>query len=90
MIRNFRKYFQFFLEYGDIDKQKYWEVIDNARSPHLWENRDDWKLKHPLNKNGSKKRIIATLDIKNEKLVKGIGMEGLRQIGVPQHFARAY
>ena len=37
-----------------------------------------------------KKRIIATLDIKNEKLVKGIGMEGLRQIGMPQHFARTY
>ena len=37
-----------------------------------------------------KKRIIATLDIKNEKLVKGIGMEGLRQIGTPERFAKTY
>ena len=42
------KYFQFFLEYIDIDEHKYWEVIDNARSPHLWEKtRDGWKLRHP-------------------------------------------
>lgn len=39
---------------------------------------------------GQKKRIIASLDIKNEKLVKGIGMEGLRQIGMPEHFAKIY
>ena len=42
------KYFQFFLEYIDIDEQKYWEVIDNARSPHLWEKiGNDWNLRHP-------------------------------------------
>ncbi|MDC0563907.1 imidazole glycerol phosphate synthase subunit HisH [Alphaproteobacteria bacterium] len=36
------------------------------------------------------KRVIATLDIKNEKLVKGIGLEGLRQIGDPAFFAKLY
>jgi cyclase len=35
-------------------------------------------------------RLIARLDVKNEYLVKGIQLEGLRKMGAPQDFARAY
>ena len=31
------------LEYMDIDEKRFWEIIDNARSPHLWDkNEDGW------------------------------------------------
>ena len=36
------------------------------------------------------KRIIARLDIKNGVLVKGIQLEGLRNLGDPLHFANQY
>ncbi len=40
------KYFKEFLEYCDITKEQFWDVINSNRSPHLWENRDgDWRLK---------------------------------------------
>lgn len=35
-------------------------------------------------------RLIARLDIKGENLIKGIHLEGLRVIGDPQEYARAY
>lgn len=35
-------------------------------------------------------RIIARLDIKPPNLVKGVHLEGLRKIGVPEHFAEQY
>lgn len=42
------KHFQFFLDYIGISQEQYWEVIDNARSPHLWEQRHGkWHLRHP-------------------------------------------
>lgn len=36
------------------------------------------------------KRIVARLDIKGNKLIKGIRFEGLRVIGDPIHYARSY
>lgn len=36
------------------------------------------------------KRIIARLDVKNEYLIKGIQLEGLRKLGQPNDFARRY
>ena len=36
------------------------------------------------------KRIIARLDIKNNFLVKGIHLEGLRMLGYPEFFAKKY
>ncbi len=36
------------------------------------------------------KRIIARLDIKNNTLVKGINLEGLRVLGNPQYFSNQY
>ena len=37
-----------------------------------------------------KKRIISRLDIKGPNLVKGINLEGLRVLGKPGQFAKAY
>jgi len=36
------------------------------------------------------KRIIARLDVKNDTLVKGINLEGLRNLGKPEEFAKKY
>ena len=36
------------------------------------------------------KRVIARLDVKNDALVKGIHLEGLRVLGKPESFARHY
>ena len=37
-----------------------------------------------------KLRIISRLDIKGPNLVKGVNLEGLRILGKPQQFAKAY
>ena len=43
------KYFQEVLNYMGISEERYWEVINNARSPHLWENNNgEWTLKHKI------------------------------------------
>ena len=36
------------------------------------------------------KRIISRLDVKNNFLVKGINLEGLRILGSPENFATKY
>ncbi|MDC0563908.1 N-acetyl sugar amidotransferase [Alphaproteobacteria bacterium] len=42
------KYFNFFLNYAGISEEKYWDVINKARSPHLWEKSgNEWQLRHP-------------------------------------------
>ena len=41
-------HFDFFLNYIGIDKETYWQVIDSARSPHLWRvNGENWELRYP-------------------------------------------
>ena len=41
-----KKYFEEFLAYVDITEERFWEVIDSLRSPHLWErDGSDWILK---------------------------------------------
>jgi len=43
------KYFKEILEYMDVSEEKFWEIVDNARSPHLWEKiNSEWKLKHQV------------------------------------------
>jgi N-acetyl sugar amidotransferase len=43
------KYFQEILEYMDISEQRFWEIIDSARSPHLWKQENgEWKLRHQV------------------------------------------
>jgi len=44
-----RKYFKEFLEYCDIDDEKFWEVVDSWRAPHLWEKvGGEWRLKYQV------------------------------------------
>ncbi|MBI1179642.1 MAG: N-acetyl sugar amidotransferase [Alphaproteobacteria bacterium] len=41
------RYFQEFLEYLDISEQKFWEITDRYRAPHLWRRDDgEWRLLH--------------------------------------------
>ena len=43
-----KKYFQEVLDYMGITVEHYWEIINNSRSPHLWEKIDGkWVLQHP-------------------------------------------
>ena len=43
------KDFREITEYMGITEDRFWEVIDAARSPHLWEKVDgDWKLRHQV------------------------------------------
>lgn len=42
-----KKYFKEFLRYIDISEEKFWEIIDKFRPPHLWEKKNGkWELKH--------------------------------------------
>ena len=44
-----KKYFQECLKYMDISEERFWEVIDGARSPHLWTKKDnEWVLRHKV------------------------------------------
>jgi len=38
----------------------------------------------------SKIRVIARVDVKNDDVIKGIHLEGLRKVGKPNEFARKY
>ena len=38
----------------------------------------------------NKKRIIARIDVKNEHVIKGIHLEGLRKVGNPNEIAKKY
>ncbi|MBI4375200.1 MAG: N-acetyl sugar amidotransferase [Elusimicrobia bacterium] len=43
------KYFKEVLEYMGITEQRFWEVIDKARSPHLWKKEGgEWKLRQQV------------------------------------------
>jgi N-acetyl sugar amidotransferase len=43
------KYIDEILEYMGISEERFREVIDNARSPHLWrEESGEWKLRHQV------------------------------------------
>jgi len=43
------KYFKEYLNYLDINEEKFFETIDNFRSPHLWEKiKSEWVLKNKL------------------------------------------
>jgi len=43
------KYFKEFLNYIDISENDFYELIDKARSPHLWERNDgEWMLKYQV------------------------------------------
>jgi N-acetyl sugar amidotransferase len=43
------RYFREVLDYMDISEHRFWEVIDKARSPHLWKREDgNWVLRHAV------------------------------------------
>lgn len=43
------KYFQEIIEYMGITAERFWEVINNARSPHLWKQvNGEWVLQHQV------------------------------------------
>ncbi len=44
-----KKFFAEILEYMSLDEAKFWEIIDRARSPHLWEKvGSEWQLRHQV------------------------------------------
>ncbi|MCP5370547.1 MAG: N-acetyl sugar amidotransferase [Hyphomicrobiales bacterium] len=44
-----KRYFEEFLDYTMIDEDKFWAVIDGARSPHLWtKDGNEWRLRHQV------------------------------------------
>jgi cyclase len=43
-----------------------------------------------MNQKNKNIRLIARLDVKGEKLIKGVHLEGLRVIGSPQEYAKKY
>ncbi len=44
-----KKYFSEFLKYTDLSEHKFWQLIDHARSPHLWRKETGkWILKHQV------------------------------------------
>jgi N-acetyl sugar amidotransferase len=48
------KYFNEIMEFLDIKPEKFHELCDQARSPHLWTQvNGDWELRHTVNKNGA-------------------------------------
>ena len=44
------RFFTDIIDYMGISEDRFWEVIDNARSPHLWEKSvaGEWRLKHQI------------------------------------------
>jgi len=49
-----KKYFREFLDYISIKEEKFYEIIDKFRSPHLWvrDINGNWKLRHDISKSG--------------------------------------
>jgi N-acetyl sugar amidotransferase len=44
-----QKYFKEILEYIDSTEERFWNIINNARSPHLWtRDNGEWKLLHQV------------------------------------------
>lgn len=47
------RYFNEIMEYLEIKPEKFFELIDTFRSPHLWAKiNGEWKLRHTINKDG--------------------------------------
>ena len=48
------KYFNEIMEYIDMKPERFMELCDQYRSPHLWNQvNSDWKLRHTVNMNGT-------------------------------------
>ena len=43
------KYFKEFLNYIDLSEEEFWEIVNQNRSPHLWqESKGNWELKKTI------------------------------------------
>jgi N-acetyl sugar amidotransferase len=43
------KYFREIIDYMGITEERFWEIINKARSPHLWEHQNgEWKLRYQV------------------------------------------
>ena len=43
------KWFQDFLDYTNLTEERFWEVVDSFRPPHLWQHEGSkWTLRHPV------------------------------------------
>lgn len=41
-----RKHFSEFLEYTQLTEERFWQIVDSYRSPHLWDRQnEEWKLR---------------------------------------------
>ncbi len=48
------RYFNEVMSYLDIEPEKFFELCDKFRSPHLWKRvNGEWKLRHTVNKDGT-------------------------------------
>lgn len=50
-VRNYdhefpQAFLPYFLQYLNIKKEAFWQIIDSARSPHLWQHQEKWILLH--------------------------------------------
>jgi hypothetical protein len=44
-----QKHFREFLEYTELPDERFWQIVDSYRSPHLWEKTGgEWKLKYQV------------------------------------------
>lgn len=44
-----KKYFNLFLEYLDLPEERFWEITDRFRTPHLWNRiNGEWELRHKV------------------------------------------
>ncbi len=43
------RWFKEFLEYLDISEERFWQITDRFRQPHIWKNENGaWRLKHAV------------------------------------------
>lgn len=48
------RYFQEIMDYLEMKPERFFELCDKARSPHLWKNvSGEWKLRHTVNRDGT-------------------------------------
>jgi N-acetyl sugar amidotransferase len=43
------KYYKEFLDYAELSEDRFWEIVDKYRKPHLWEYvNNEWRLRHQV------------------------------------------
>ena len=49
-----KRYFKQVLEYMGMTEKRFWGLIDEFRSSHIWKNiNGKWKLRHTVNNDGT-------------------------------------